>query len=54
MIQYLFIALIYIPDSTTLHVSHRVSSLEECNDLGVAYKAIEEYTDYKCVEVKDK
>lgn len=50
--EWLFIAIIYIPDSTTLHVSHRVATAKECNDIGIAYKQIEEYTDYKCLEVK--
>jgi hypothetical protein len=50
--EWLFIALIYIPDSTTLQVSHKAATARECNDIGIAYKSIEEYTDYKCIEIK--
>ena len=52
MFEYIFIALIYVPESSTLAISQRVSSEKECMLIEKSLKQKEALVDTSCIEVK--
>lgn len=52
MFEYIFIALIYVPESSTLAISQRVSSEKECMLIEKSLKEKEALVDTSCIEVK--
>ena len=52
MFEYIFIALIYVPESSTLSISQRVSSEKECMLIEESLREKEESVDASCIKVK--
>ena len=51
MLEYIFIALIYVPESSTLAISQRVSNKKECMLIKKTLKK-EDLVDTSCIEVR--
>lgn len=52
MFEYIFIALIYVPECSTLAISQRVSSVQECILIEKSLKEKEALVDTSCLKVK--
>ena len=52
MFEYIFIALIYVPESSTIAITQRVSSKKECMLIEKSLKEKEALVDTSCIEVK--
>ena len=52
MFEYIFIALIYVPESSTLAITQRVSSVAECRMIEESLREKEELVDASCIKVK--
>lgn len=52
MFEYIFIALIYVPECSTLAISQRVSSVQECRMIEKSLKEKEALVDTSCIKVK--
>ena len=52
MFEYIFIALIYVPESSTIAITQRVSSKKECMLIEKSLKEKEGLVDTSCIKVK--